>query len=85
MPLDQDANFNPRANLHRTCEHCFEQYKSWYNRNDSQSASSVSSDGHGGTPPTPVVSTPGLQPNFGLAKSPDVANSVPRDWNWSTF
>ncbi|KAF4124117.1 FYVE zinc finger [Geosmithia morbida] len=85
VPLDQDANFNPRAPLYRTCEHCFDQYKSWYSRNNSQSPSSVSSDGHGGTPPTPVMAHPGAQPDFGLAKSPDVANSVPRDWNWSTF
>ncbi|KAL6869548.1 Zn finger protein [Amphichorda felina] len=86
VPLDQDANFNPRAVPSRTCNHCFDQYRAWHTRNNSQASSSASSDGHSGTPPTPTPITNGPPAAaFNLAKSPDVPNSVPRDWNWSTF
>lgn len=90
VPLDQDANFNPRAAPSRTCNHCFEQYKSWHTRNNSQTSSSASSDIQNAMPPTPVAAIPGSHAipgavALGLSKSPDVAASVPRDWNWSTF
>jgi hypothetical protein len=84
IPLDQDANYNPRAELSRTCSHCFEQYKAWHSRNNSQTSSSASSDVQHTTPPTPVAAVPGKK-GLELAKSPDAAASVPRDWNWSTF
>lgn len=83
MPLDQDANFNPRAAPSRTCNHCFDQYKAWHTRNNSQASSSASSDAQNATPPTPIMAMP--EAALGLAKAPEVANSVPRDWNWSTF
>ena len=85
MPLDQDANFNPRAVPSRTCNHCFEQYRSWHTRNNSQTSSSASSDAQNATPPTPITSGPAAAAFNHLAKTPEVQNSVPRDWNWSTF
>jgi hypothetical protein len=83
-PLDQDANFNPRAVPSRTCHHCFEEYKNWHSRNSSRTSSTASSDGHGGMPPTPVAPIPGGAA-ITLPKHAEVAASVPRDWNWSTF
>ncbi|KOS18533.1 FYVE-type zinc finger-containing protein [Escovopsis weberi] len=83
LPLDQDANFNPRAVPSRTCNHCFEQFKVWHSREGSQSSNSSSAKG-----PITMPSTPLMAPNgtpFNLPTGPEVPNSVPRDWNWSTF
>ncbi|CAH0026764.1 unnamed protein product [Clonostachys rhizophaga] len=86
VPLDQDANFNPRAPPSRTCNHCFEQYRDWHSRNNSQSSSSASSDDQNVAPPTPIAAIPGAAAAaLALPKGPEVAASVPRDWNWSTF
>ncbi|KAI5465841.1 hypothetical protein BGZ63DRAFT_420376 [Mariannaea sp. PMI_226] len=83
VPLDQDAKFNPRAAPSRTCNHCLEEFKSWYSRNNSQASSAASSDIQGDAPATPIAAGPaeGLL----LLQGPEVAASVPRDWNWSTF
>ncbi|OAQ70482.1 zinc finger domain-containing protein [Pochonia chlamydosporia 170] len=79
LPLDQNARFNPRAGPSRTCNHCFEEVKALHSRNNSQSSSSTNSD----MPPTPMNApvAPGVTPPH----KPEVAASVPRDWNWSTF
>lgn len=82
-PLDQDANFNPRANPSRTCSHCFDMFRAWHSRNNSQASSSASSGMPHTTPSTPVSAGPGAA--NGLPHGPEVAASVPRDWNWSTF
>lgn len=87
MPLDQDANFNPRATPSRTCHHCFDQFKAWHSRNNSQSSSATSSeaagvDVSGSTTPTAAVAAGGKK---AAVSSAEVAASVPRDWNWSTF
>ncbi|OTB08620.1 hypothetical protein M426DRAFT_158538 [Hypoxylon sp. CI-4A] len=82
VPLDQDANYNPRGTPSRACSHCFSEFKQWRSRTNSQ-ASSDDSSGHSQTVPTsPAVSTP-IQGQNG--RHQDVAMSVPRDWNWSTF
>lgn len=101
MPLDQDANFNPRAPVpSRTCAHCFKQHEqTWQQQHprahstSSASSSNRSSEAKSGatSPLTPVGMPvgarniiPGAQtPN--VAKTPEVAASVPSDWNWSTF
>ncbi|KAK2595776.1 Zn finger protein [Conoideocrella luteorostrata] len=80
LPLDQDANFNPRASASRTCNHCFEEVKVLHSRNNSQSSSSASSEA---PPPTPINAPP--VPGVTPPHKAEVAASVPRDWNWSTF
>ncbi|KAM3502699.1 hypothetical protein MY10362_004675 [Beauveria mimosiformis] len=84
LPLDQDANFNPRAMPSRTCNYCFEQVKARHSRNNSQSSGSDSS---GGRTAAAAISTKkgGDDNEFNLPTSKDIAASVPRDWNWSTF
>ena len=107
MPLDQDANYNPRGMPSRSCAHCYAQFKEWraratgkplaidtpkanfgghafgynYSQNADYSQSRLSS------PTTPVNTSPPGPSGFGLPTHPhpDVAHSVPRDWNWSTF
>ncbi|GAO13873.1 hypothetical protein UVI_02004100 [Ustilaginoidea virens] len=80
LPLDQDAKFNPRAGPSRTCNHCFQQAKALHSRSNSQTSSSASSDA---PPPTPINAPP--TPGVTAPHKPEVAASVPRDWNWSTF
>lgn len=83
VPLDQDAKFNPRAVPSRTCGHCFDDFKTWYSRNNSRASSAASSDIQGDTPATPIAA--GSADGLMLPRGPEVAASVPRDWNWSTF
>ncbi|KAM5363110.1 hypothetical protein ACJZ2D_012160 [Fusarium nematophilum] len=83
-PLDQDAKFNPRAPPSRTCSHCFEEFKNWYSRNSSRASSAASSDAPNPVPSTPIAAG-GQVGGTTLPRGPEVAASVPRDWNWSTF
>ncbi|KEY67132.1 hypothetical protein S7711_02993 [Stachybotrys chartarum IBT 7711] len=82
-PLDQHANFNPRAVPSRTCNHCFEEFKTWHSRNSSRTSSTTSSDGHPTSATAPMTAVPDV--SRGPANGAEVAASVPRDWNWSTF
>ncbi|KJZ79009.1 hypothetical protein HIM_01782 [Hirsutella minnesotensis 3608] len=85
LPLDQDANFNPRANPSRACNHCFQEVKASQSRHNSESSASTISDLPQQTPASPIMAAPpaGAMPT--VPRGPDVAASVPRDWNWSTF
>ncbi|KAK3939902.1 vacuolar segregation protein pep7 [Diplogelasinospora grovesii] len=95
IPLDQDANYNPRGIPSRSCAHCYSQFKVWRSRTNSQSSSLSSSQdggriGNGEVPTTPISASPtavnGKPPVGGIPQHmPDAAMSVPRDWNWSTF
>ncbi|POR34869.1 Molybdenum cofactor biosynthesis protein 1 [Tolypocladium paradoxum] len=83
LPLDQDANFNPRAALSRACNHCFQEVRVLHGGHNGQSSASTSSAPHT-APSTPVTARPaGATPT--APRGPEVAASVPRDWNWSTF
>ncbi|KAI1492454.1 hypothetical protein F5X96DRAFT_677702 [Biscogniauxia mediterranea] len=86
IPLDQDANYNPRGTLSRACSHCYAEFQSWRSRTNSQSSADDPQVIHGvrTAPVSPVVSTPtGIKGP--LMQHQEVAMSVPRDWNWSTF
>ena len=90
VPLDQDANFNPRGVSSRACGHCYTQFKEWRSlatgkpssRDAPDSARTCQLD----TPTTPIAASPTAAAAGGLPlHTPDAAQSVPRDWNWSTF
>lgn len=85
LPLDQEARFNPRAALSRACNHCFQEVKVSQTRHNSQSSASTASDApHPTTASAPMPTPlPGAIPT--APRGPEVAASVPRDWNWSTF
>lgn len=90
VPLDQDANYNPRGTASRACFHCYSGFKAWRSRTNSQASSEESSviHGHGpNTAPTsPIFATPvGMKGGPTPKARAEVAMSVPRDWNWSTF
>lgn len=97
IPLDQEAKFHPEGIESRACETCFRQYHRWdtarsLRRKNSQDSKDVESG-----PPTPLVGAnhrrmisgasmgPGLKPWDGQGVPQDMANSVPKDWSWSTF
>ncbi|KAI1417561.1 FYVE-domain-containing protein [Hypoxylon sp. FL1857] len=86
VPLDQDANYNPRGTPSRACKHCFTEFKAWRSRTNSQASSENSSDGRSSqtAPSSPAIATPSTIPSQN-GQHQDVAMSVPRDWNWSTF
>lgn len=84
IPLDQDANFNPRGFQSRACQHCYSQFKEWRSRANSQSSAAASSEtGSNDSPTTPISASPAVC--VGKPGLQDLAMSVPRDWNWSTF
>jgi hypothetical protein len=100
VPLDERANYNPRGVPVRACAHCYGQFKEWRSRTNSHDSSLLSAGGNqrgtmDGTAGAAGTTTPGGSP---LSTSPirckgkptppsvaEVAVSVPRDWNWSTF
>ncbi|OAA33071.1 Zinc finger, FYVE/PHD-type [Moelleriella libera RCEF 2490] len=84
LPLDQDANFNPRAPPSRTCNHCFGEAKALHSRNSSPGSSSTTSVSDDAPPSTPIMAAPPA-PGVTPPHKPEVAASVPCDWNWSTF
>ncbi|KAG6040873.1 hypothetical protein E4U41_006785 [Claviceps citrina] len=83
LPLDHNADFNPRAAPSRTCNHCFDQTKAQAHHSRTNSQSSGSTLDVATTPPTPVSATP--IPGVTPPHKPEPAASVPRNWNWSTF
>ncbi|RYP30804.1 hypothetical protein DL767_006085 [Monosporascus sp. MG133] len=88
VPLDQDANYNPRGTPSRACFHCFSAFKAWRSRTNSQASSDNSSvtNGSQSAPASPVVSGPTAKNMAQRQQHPsEIAMSVPRDWNWSTF
>ncbi|KAH6694114.1 zinc finger protein [Plectosphaerella plurivora] len=95
--LDEDCNYNPRGAPSRACGHCYSEFLTWKSRNNSRAGSdqdsisdggrSIPQSGNRSTPPSPINGGSPIASNAALASGPgpEVAASVPRDWNWSTF
>lgn len=95
VPLDQDARFHPDGVPSRACDLCWHAYNRWEENRDQRlnkiqsvldaqhalpsdlahdsDASDASDDG-----PKSSLTPP-------VAQSSEIAASVPRGWNWSTF
>lgn len=90
VPLDQDAAFNPKGQMSRACAHCYGQFKAWRGRNLTVNAGAEGQPA-GATSGCPVINSPasaismGLPQQHTLQQRVEAAQSVPRDWNWSTF
>ncbi len=91
MPLDQNARFHPDGVLSRACDLCWSAYQRWEEtRADRLSKIQSTIDAKNEDPiqladnlePNENSSPATLRPNL---QTPEVAASVPRDWNWSTF
>ncbi|KLU88944.1 hypothetical protein MAPG_07925 [Magnaporthiopsis poae ATCC 64411] len=123
VPLDEEAHFNPRGAMSRSCVYCFGEFRLWHSRTSSQASSETSSTTtrpatrasttscgaassfastkattapNSPTKPTSASAPHGEQQQqcgpaaICAATKPlphhtEVALSVPRDWNWSTF
>jgi len=85
IPLDQQARFHPEGNQSRACEHCYHAYRRWdiarsLSRKNSQASSGKASDGGSSAPQF----SRGI--SFSAGKpAQEAAQSVPKDWQWSTF
>ena len=78
VPLDQDAEFHPEGAISRACDHCWNKYCGWKSNRLAKKG-----DASSGAISISGTSSIGIG-NQDAPKSP-VVNSVPRDWNWSTF
>lgn len=94
IPLDQNAEFHPAGTYVRACDFCFKKFQDWeHARSRSNSEDSTAEQEIASEPATPTIAcgkklggVGGLKGVFGkggVAES--LGQSVPRDWNWSTF
>ncbi|KAL2417310.1 hypothetical protein ABEF91_005436 [Exophiala dermatitidis] len=93
IPLDQSAKFHPDGVPSRACATCHRQYQRWdtarsiRRKNSQNSKEEVNDSG----PPTPLAGPAGGHRRVpsgavrGGKPVEQVANSVPKDWHWSTF
>ncbi|OOQ82789.1 putative FYVE domain protein [Penicillium brasilianum] len=93
VPLDQNARFHPEGVSSKACDLCWSAYQRWEETrtdrlNKIQSSIDAQNDDNN-TPSTEDLNSSEnsaratLKPNLG--QTTEVAASVPRDWNWSTF
>ena len=81
IPLDQEADFHPDGALVRSCGHCWGQYGQW--AEDRRERRERGEE--------PEITTPvkAVLPKSGSGKVSEgrgsLAQSLTRDWNWSTF
>lgn len=100
IPLDQEAQFHPDGYSSRACGVCYRQYVKWdtarsmrRKNSDGSSGSEDSKSQRSVVPSLPAIS--GHRRMMSSARSAKggqqqhsqapVANSVPKDWAWSTF
>ncbi|KAL8799409.1 MAG: hypothetical protein Q9200_007545, partial [Gallowayella weberi] len=84
IPLDQNAEFHPMGMLSRACGHCWDQFGLWRERRIEGGNSSRGIAGMGGVGREIPGTGAGAAGEDGGHRG-SLANSVPRDWNWSTF
>lgn len=92
VPLDQNARFHPDGVLSRACDLCWSAYQRWEEtRTDRLNKIQSTINAKNEDPAQPADSDLESSENSGRAalrpnlQTPEVAASVPRDWNWSTF
>lgn len=97
IPLDQAAQFHPDGHQVRACEACHRQYQRWDTaRSMHRKNSGDDNDSESIKTATPTVNSSGhnrtMSKDIGRGirhhqqpQQPAVANSVPKDWAWSTF
>ncbi|KAF2231376.1 hypothetical protein EV356DRAFT_506942 [Viridothelium virens] len=86
VPLDQHARFHPSGSRQRACDRCWADYKMWETARVTRT-NSTSSQSSGASPKPVAVGTPNPIPNGpeGVQRLGSMAESAPREWNWSTF
>lgn len=99
VPLNQDAQFHPNGILSRACDMCWSAYQRWLEARSnrlSQARTEVETpragdnspdDSHSDSGYSEASQDDGYRPALPaqIAPNSEIAASVPRDWNWSTF
>jgi len=86
IPLDQDANLNPKGALWRACEHCWDRFGRWkHGRVTSRREESEGERGGEAEAPNTPIQLVGREGTSPEGQKSTVASSVTRDYNWSTF
>ncbi|PYI24960.1 putative FYVE domain protein [Aspergillus japonicus CBS 114.51] len=98
VPLDQNARFHPEGVPSRACDLCWSAYSRWeesrterLNKIQTQLDAQTGTVGEAdravslATKPSPVESLKAAALNGVPGQSTEIAASVPRGWNWSTF
>ncbi|KAF9883360.1 hypothetical protein FE257_003527 [Aspergillus nanangensis] len=96
VPLDQEARFHPNGVLSRTCDLCFVAFQRWEEgRADRLNKIQQMLDTQKEEAPAEenVANNPSISQAEGarkylaaaLGQTTEIAASVPRGWNWSTF
>ena len=65
VPLDQDANYNPRGTPSRACSHCHTDFEVWRSRTNSAASSDDSSSNSSGTAPASPITASGTPTAIG--------------------
>ena len=78
IPLDQDANFHPKGAVCKGCGHCWGEYNRWID----ERAQGNFGGGISRTESTPIQAK---KPAQAGGQRNSIAQSLSRDWNWSTF
>jgi hypothetical protein len=86
VPLDQHARFHDRAPRFRACVDCFGDYGVWAAERARRAAACAPGavDGAAGDGAAASAIKIGDKKGGGLINTL-IAQSVPKDWNWSTF
>lgn len=89
MPLNQDAQFHPDGIWSRACDLCWSAYQRWLEVRSSrlsqiQSALDAQNTGNLDSPEASLDDSQPPLPDI-FPRPSEIAASVPRDWNWSTF
>ncbi|KAJ5343717.1 Zinc finger FYVE-related protein [Penicillium brevicompactum] len=83
VPLDQNARFHPEGVPSRACDLCWSAHQRWEEtRSDRLNKIQNNMDAQVGVS---VPDSEHIENQESKAQSTEVAASVPRDWNWSTF
>ncbi|KAF2104594.1 FYVE-domain-containing protein [Rhizodiscina lignyota] len=92
VPLDQHARFHPDGTVQRACDACYADYEQWLLMRSSRSNSAASSQDTETSSPRMAGVPVGIKIHAGQGaqggwgqKIGSLAQSVPRDWSWSTF
>lgn len=94
IPLDQNARFHPDGVPSRACELCYSAYQRWEEtRSKRLDRIQTLLDAQSGDPTAVkrIANGEGQEESdhdafvASLNQQSEIAASVPRDWNWSTF
>jgi len=98
VPLDQEARFHSKGPRSRSCDMCLSDYRAWQDARLSRTNSDASSNPAGAAAAasavmaSPIAAGSHQQQHRSLLaggqgdqKVGSLAQSVPKDWNWSTF